>query len=64
MHVDGNKEDSVDDSVDSVDSGGKHLTHLSQAVDCCFKERSVRNMHVDSNKDNGVEDSVDNSAVG
>eukprot|EP00957_Ditylum_brightwellii_P050238 3809922-Ditylum_brightwellii.AAC.1 len=33
----------VDDGAESAD---KHLTHLSQAVDCCFMERSKHNKHV------------------
>eukprot|EP00957_Ditylum_brightwellii_P070985 5394782-Ditylum_brightwellii.AAC.1 len=34
-------DDSVDDSVDNSDDGAdKHLTRLSQAVDCCLVERS------------------------
>ena len=53
---------SVGDSVDNSDDGAdKHLTHLSQAVDCCLTERSKQNKHVVGNKDNGVDDSVDNS---
>eukprot|EP00957_Ditylum_brightwellii_P156872 11939666-Ditylum_brightwellii.AAC.1 len=43
----------------SVDSGDKHLTHLSQAVDYCLKERSKQNTHVDGNKDNSVDYSDD-----
>eukprot|EP00957_Ditylum_brightwellii_P105390 8034377-Ditylum_brightwellii.AAC.1 len=45
----------------SSDSGDKHITHLSQAVDCYLKKRSKQNIHVDGNKDNGVDNSVDNS---
>eukprot|EP00957_Ditylum_brightwellii_P013613 1027127-Ditylum_brightwellii.AAC.1 len=46
---------------DSGEGGDKHLTHLSQVVDCCLIERSKQNTCVASYKDNGVEDSVDNS---
>eukprot|EP00957_Ditylum_brightwellii_P137105 10454060-Ditylum_brightwellii.AAC.1 len=28
---------------DKVDSGEKHLTHLTEAVDCCLKARSEQN---------------------
>eukprot|EP00957_Ditylum_brightwellii_P014889 1123176-Ditylum_brightwellii.AAC.1 len=46
--------------VDNSDDGAnKHLTHLSQAVDCHLTERSKRNKHVVGNKDNGVDDGVD-----
>eukprot|EP00957_Ditylum_brightwellii_P047790 3630310-Ditylum_brightwellii.AAC.1 len=55
--VDGNKDDSVYDSVDSVN---KHLTHLSPAVDCYLTERSDSNVCVDGGKE-GVDNSVDNS---
>eukprot|EP00957_Ditylum_brightwellii_P199535 15210821-Ditylum_brightwellii.AAC.1 len=44
---------------DSDDGGNKHLTHLSQAVDCHLTERSKWNKHVAGNKDNGVDNSVD-----
>ena len=35
-HVDDGKEDGVEDSADG---GDNHLTHLTQAVDCCLKSR-------------------------
>eukprot|EP00957_Ditylum_brightwellii_P203907 15336724-Ditylum_brightwellii.AAC.1 len=56
MHVDGNKDDSVEDSVDG---GDKHLIHFTKAVDCCLKKRSKQNKCVDDNKDDSIEDSVD-----
>eukprot|EP00957_Ditylum_brightwellii_P137610 10490914-Ditylum_brightwellii.AAC.1 len=40
VYVDGNKEDSYDDSDDG---GDKHLTHSTKAVDSCLKERSKPN---------------------
>eukprot|EP00957_Ditylum_brightwellii_P006627 502980-Ditylum_brightwellii.AAC.1 len=47
--VDNGEDDSVeddDDGVDdSVDGADKHLTHLSQAADCCLMERSEQNKH-------------------
>jgi hypothetical protein len=63
--VDNSVDDSVDDNVDNSDDGAdKHLTHLSQVVDCCLMKRSKQNKHVVGNKDNGVDgaddDSVDN----
>eukprot|EP00957_Ditylum_brightwellii_P009263 700817-Ditylum_brightwellii.AAC.1 len=43
----------------------KHLTHLSQAADCCRTERSRQNEHLacdeDNDVDSGCNDSVDNS---
>eukprot|EP00957_Ditylum_brightwellii_P125257 9548046-Ditylum_brightwellii.AAC.1 len=45
----------VDDSVDGAD---KHLTHLSQWVDCHLMERSKQNKHVVGNKDNGVDNGM------
>eukprot|EP00957_Ditylum_brightwellii_P064194 4870828-Ditylum_brightwellii.AAC.1 len=52
--------DNGDDCVDDCnDNGDKHLTHLSQAADCCLMERSMQNKHVVCNKDNNVEDCVD-----
>eukprot|EP00957_Ditylum_brightwellii_P095269 7256546-Ditylum_brightwellii.AAC.1 len=55
----------VDDNRDSVDnsddSANKHLTHLSQADNCCLMERSKQIECVDGNKDNGIDDSDDNS---
>eukprot|EP00957_Ditylum_brightwellii_P080247 6103892-Ditylum_brightwellii.AAC.1 len=77
MHVVGNEENDVDDDVDnnvddsvedsdedSVDSADKHLTHLSQAVDCYSTWRSEQNKHVDGKQDNDVvdDDDVDNGA--
>eukprot|EP00957_Ditylum_brightwellii_P063122 4791557-Ditylum_brightwellii.AAC.1 len=53
-HVVENKDDGVDDSVDnsiydcadiSDDCANKHLTYLSQAVDCHLTERSKQNKH-------------------
>eukprot|EP00957_Ditylum_brightwellii_P004217 320480-Ditylum_brightwellii.AAC.1 len=50
--VDNDDDDSVDDGVDNAvtngddgvddcdDSANKHLTHLSQAADCCLMKRS------------------------
>eukprot|EP00957_Ditylum_brightwellii_P001290 101419-Ditylum_brightwellii.AAC.1 len=54
--VDNGDNDSVNDGDDGAD---KHLTHLSQAADCCLAERSKQNKHVVCNKDNGVDDDVD-----
>eukprot|EP00957_Ditylum_brightwellii_P095051 7239331-Ditylum_brightwellii.AAC.1 len=57
-HVVCNKDNGVDDSVDDSDDGdNKHLTHLSQAVDCRLTERSKQNLRVVGNKDDGVDDS-------
>eukprot|EP00957_Ditylum_brightwellii_P201699 15326810-Ditylum_brightwellii.AAC.1 len=50
---------SIDDNSD--DSADKHLTHLSQAVDCCLTKRSKQNKHINGNKDDGVDNGVDNS---
>eukprot|EP00957_Ditylum_brightwellii_P008428 638495-Ditylum_brightwellii.AAC.1 len=44
---------------DCDDSADKHLTHISQEVDCHLKERSKQNEHVVDNKDNGVDNSAD-----
>eukprot|EP00957_Ditylum_brightwellii_P192091 14622907-Ditylum_brightwellii.AAC.1 len=60
--VDNGVDDSDDDSDDDSNYGvTKHLTHLSQAVDCCLMERSKHNKHVVGKKDNGVDDSSGNS---
>eukprot|EP00957_Ditylum_brightwellii_P069336 5263765-Ditylum_brightwellii.AAC.1 len=55
--------DGVDNSDDSAD---KHLSHLSQAVDCCLTEKSDSNRcvndckeGVDNNDDGSVDDSDD-----
>eukprot|EP00957_Ditylum_brightwellii_P185829 14148427-Ditylum_brightwellii.AAC.1 len=50
------RQDGVDDSDDS---GDKHLTHLSQAFDCCLTERSDPNMCVYDGKE-GVDNNDDN----
>eukprot|EP00957_Ditylum_brightwellii_P146729 11169311-Ditylum_brightwellii.AAC.1 len=43
-HVD----DDNGDGVDNSDGGAnKHLTHFSQAVDCCLTERSKQNKYQD-----------------
>eukprot|EP00957_Ditylum_brightwellii_P171318 13041630-Ditylum_brightwellii.AAC.1 len=44
---------------DSDDGANKHLTHLSQSVDCHLTERSKQNKHGVGNKDNGVDNGVD-----
>eukprot|EP00957_Ditylum_brightwellii_P105899 8076934-Ditylum_brightwellii.AAC.1 len=54
-------DDNGDDVDDSEDSANKHLSYLSQAVDCHLMERSKQNVHAVGNKDNGVNDSVGNS---
>eukprot|EP00957_Ditylum_brightwellii_P107368 8193098-Ditylum_brightwellii.AAC.1 len=70
--VDNGDDDGVDDGDDDSDDGDgggadgadKHLTHLSQATDCCMMERSKQNKHVvcneDDDVDNGDDDSEDN----
>eukprot|EP00957_Ditylum_brightwellii_P006497 492265-Ditylum_brightwellii.AAC.1 len=58
MHVDDDNRDGVDDSDDGAN---KHLTYLSQAIDCHSTERNKQNVRVIGNKDGGVDDSVDNS---
>eukprot|EP00957_Ditylum_brightwellii_P160471 12216391-Ditylum_brightwellii.AAC.1 len=62
--VDNDVDDGVDDGDDGVDDGvdsaDRHLTHLSQAADCCLVERSKQNEHVVCNKDDDVNDDVDN----
>eukprot|EP00957_Ditylum_brightwellii_P162921 12406136-Ditylum_brightwellii.AAC.1 len=45
----------------SVDSGDKHLTHLTQSVGCCLKAKSKQNTRVDDNKGDDADNSVDNS---
>eukprot|EP00957_Ditylum_brightwellii_P074861 5689550-Ditylum_brightwellii.AAC.1 len=61
-HVVDNKDNGVDKSVGNSDDGAnKHLTLLSQAVDCCLMERSKQNERVVGDKDDGVDDSVENS---
>eukprot|EP00957_Ditylum_brightwellii_P029436 2224889-Ditylum_brightwellii.AAC.1 len=62
--VDDDNGDGVNNSNDSVD---KHLTHLSQAVDCCLTERNDPNGCVNDCKegvDNNDDDSIDNSDGG
>eukprot|EP00957_Ditylum_brightwellii_P011974 903331-Ditylum_brightwellii.AAC.1 len=68
--VDNSVEDGVDDSVedgddggvdDSVDGADKHLTHLSQWVNCQLTQRSEGNKHVGCDKDDDVVHDVDNS---
>eukprot|EP00957_Ditylum_brightwellii_P159242 12120089-Ditylum_brightwellii.AAC.1 len=39
---------------DFDDSGDKHLTHLSQAVDCCLMERIKKIKCVDDNNKDGI----------
>eukprot|EP00957_Ditylum_brightwellii_P118220 9017039-Ditylum_brightwellii.AAC.1 len=54
----GDKYNDVDDSVGNSDDGAdKHLTHLSQVVDCYSMERSKQNKRVVGDKDNSVDDS-------
>eukprot|EP00957_Ditylum_brightwellii_P168323 12813323-Ditylum_brightwellii.AAC.1 len=54
-------EDSIDNDVDNSvkDSDDKHLTHLSQGVDCHLTQRSEQNKHVVGNEDNDDDDGVD-----
>eukprot|EP00957_Ditylum_brightwellii_P030180 2283735-Ditylum_brightwellii.AAC.1 len=60
--VNNSKDDSVVDGVDDGDDGAyKHLTHLSQWVDCHLTWRSKQNKHVVGNKDYDVDDDVNNS---
>eukprot|EP00957_Ditylum_brightwellii_P074026 5624950-Ditylum_brightwellii.AAC.1 len=47
----------VDNGAEGAD---KHLTHLSQAADCCLMERSEQNEHIVCDEDDDVEDAVDN----
>ena len=50
IYVVGNKDNGVGNSYDNSDDGGyKHLTHLSQVVDCHLTERSKQNTSVDGN---------------
>eukprot|EP00957_Ditylum_brightwellii_P151112 11506801-Ditylum_brightwellii.AAC.1 len=51
----------VDNDVDGAD---KHLTHLSQAVDCCLTDRSKQNKHVVCNKDDDVNNDGDDGDDG
>eukprot|EP00957_Ditylum_brightwellii_P066889 5076730-Ditylum_brightwellii.AAC.1 len=44
---------------DSVDSGDKHLTHLTQVVGCHLNARSEQNVCVDDGKEDAVDNSVD-----
>eukprot|EP00957_Ditylum_brightwellii_P102039 7777259-Ditylum_brightwellii.AAC.1 len=45
-YVDNVIDNGDDDSVDSGDkSADKHITHLSQAADCCLAKRSKQNKH-------------------
>eukprot|EP00957_Ditylum_brightwellii_P112492 8576480-Ditylum_brightwellii.AAC.1 len=60
-YVDDNNGDGVDGSDNG---GGKHLTYLSQAVDCHLMERSEQNTCVDGNNEDGVDNSDDNSYDG
>eukprot|EP00957_Ditylum_brightwellii_P119368 9106827-Ditylum_brightwellii.AAC.1 len=58
--VDNSVEDGDDDNVeDGVDGADKHLTHLSQGVDCHLTRRSKQNKHAVGNKDNDVENDVE-----
>eukprot|EP00957_Ditylum_brightwellii_P149827 11410525-Ditylum_brightwellii.AAC.1 len=55
--IDNGDDDSADDGdEDGVGNGNeaadKHLTHLSQANECCLMERSKQNKHGVCNKDN------------
>eukprot|EP00957_Ditylum_brightwellii_P142383 10847642-Ditylum_brightwellii.AAC.1 len=68
-NVDDGLEDGDDDCVDNGDDNGvdngddgvdKHLTHISQAADCCLMERSKQNKHVVCNKEDNFDDGVDN----
>eukprot|EP00957_Ditylum_brightwellii_P187072 14247445-Ditylum_brightwellii.AAC.1 len=56
-HVVDDNGDGVDNSDDGAD---KHLTHLSQAVDCYLTERSDQNGCVNDGKE-GVDNIDDNS---
>eukprot|EP00957_Ditylum_brightwellii_P065213 4945713-Ditylum_brightwellii.AAC.1 len=63
-HVDGGKEDGVDNSDDGAN---KHILHLSQVVDCCLTEKNDSNRCVNDGKegvDNNDDDSVDDSDDG
>eukprot|EP00957_Ditylum_brightwellii_P177855 13546991-Ditylum_brightwellii.AAC.1 len=51
-------EDNGDGIDNSYDGANKHLTHLSQAVDCCLMERSKQNKHVIGDKDDDVDNNV------
>eukprot|EP00957_Ditylum_brightwellii_P074472 5658587-Ditylum_brightwellii.AAC.1 len=58
--VDNGDDDGVDKFVENDDDNcneniDKHLTHLSQAADCCLMERRKQNKHADCNKDNYVD---------
>eukprot|EP00957_Ditylum_brightwellii_P119430 9111514-Ditylum_brightwellii.AAC.1 len=58
-------EDGDDNGVeDGVDNCGKHLTHLSQGVDCHLAQRTEQNEHVVGNKDNSVDDGIDDGDDG
>eukprot|EP00957_Ditylum_brightwellii_P188990 14387157-Ditylum_brightwellii.AAC.1 len=51
--------DNVHSDDDSIDSGDKHLAHLTQVVTCCLMERGKQNKCVDDNNGHGVGDSDD-----
>eukprot|EP00957_Ditylum_brightwellii_P098121 7475992-Ditylum_brightwellii.AAC.1 len=62
--VDNDNGNGVDNSYGSAD---KHLTHLSQAVDCCLTGRGDPDGCVNDGKegvDNNDDDGVDNSPDG
>eukprot|EP00957_Ditylum_brightwellii_P020214 1524675-Ditylum_brightwellii.AAC.1 len=63
-HVDDDNGYCVDDIDGSAD---KHLSHLSQAVDCCLTEKNDSNGCIDDGKesvDNNDDDIVDDSDDG
>eukprot|EP00957_Ditylum_brightwellii_P155702 11854035-Ditylum_brightwellii.AAC.1 len=60
-------DDNGDDVDDSDDGANKHLSHLSQAIDCCLTVKSDSNRCVNDGKegvDNNNDDSVDDSNDG
>eukprot|EP00957_Ditylum_brightwellii_P145657 11090217-Ditylum_brightwellii.AAC.1 len=63
---DNGDDDSVDDCDDDDDDddcdvgADKHLTHHSQAADCCLMEKRKQNKHVVCNEDNDIHDVVYN----
>eukprot|EP00957_Ditylum_brightwellii_P004090 310800-Ditylum_brightwellii.AAC.1 len=60
MHVVGDKDDGVDNSIDnSDDSTINQFTHFKKLDDCCLTERSMQNKYVVDDNGDGVDDGDD-----
>eukprot|EP00957_Ditylum_brightwellii_P112122 8549189-Ditylum_brightwellii.AAC.1 len=62
--VDNGDDGNDDDGINVVDDGAeKHLTHFSQAAECCLMGRSKQSKHVVCSEDNDVNNGDHDSVV-